>query len=77
MAFWQYYKQPLQDNQYFVGILSNLLDFYSNEYYNKVVLGDLNLEPSNLSMLSFMDNQNFVSLIKTRRALKDQVFVLI
>ena len=29
------YKPPLQNNQYFVVILSNLLDFYSNEYGNK------------------------------------------
>ena len=37
------YKPPLQNNQYFVSILSNLLDFYSTEYDNKVVPGDLNL----------------------------------
>ena len=43
------YKQRLQDNKYFVSILSDLLDFYSNEYGNKVVLGDSNLEPSTLA----------------------------
>ena len=48
------YKPPLQNNQYFVSILSNLLDFYSNEYDHKVVLGDFNLEPSCPSMLSFI-----------------------
>ena len=48
------YKPPLQNNQYFVSILSNLLDFYSNEYDYKVVLGDFKLEPSSPSMLSFM-----------------------
>ena len=58
------YKPPLQNNQYFVGILSDLPDFYSNEYDNEVVLGDFNLEPSSPSMLSFMDSQNFLSLIK-------------
>ena len=64
------YKPPLQNNQYFVSILSNLLDFYSNEYDNKVVLGDFNLEPSTPSMLSFMDSQNFVSLIKNKTCFK-------
>ena len=58
------YKPPLQNNQYFVSILANLLDFYSNEYGNKVVLGDFNLQPSSPSMLPFMDTQSFVSLIK-------------
>ena len=66
------YKTPLQNNQYFFSILSDLLDFYSNEYDNKVVLADFNLEPSSPSLLSFMDSQNFVSLIKRRRALKER-----
>ena len=64
--FVRIYKPPLQNNQYFVSILSDLLDFYSTEYDNKVVLGDLNLELSSPSMLSFMDSQNFVNLIKSK-----------
>ena len=63
------YKPPLQNNQYFVSILSDLLDFYSNEYDNKVVLGDFNLEPSSPCMLSFMDSQYFVSLIEKQDVL--------
>ena len=46
------YKPNLQNNQYFVSSLSDLLHFYSNEYDNKVVLGDFNLEPSRPGMLS-------------------------
>ena len=64
------YKPPLQNNQYFISILNDLLDFYSNEYDNKVVLGDFNLQPSSPSMLSFMDSQNFVSLIKKKTCFK-------
>ena len=64
------YKPPLLNDQYFVSILSNLLDFYSNEYDNKVVLGDFSLKPSSPSMLSFMDSQNFVSLIKNKTCFK-------
>ena len=60
------YKPPLQNNQCFVSILSHLLDFYSNEYDNKVVLVNFNLEPSSPNMLSFMGSQNFVSLIKNK-----------
>ena len=70
MAFCQFYKPLLQSNQYFVSILSNLLDFYSNKYDKKVVLGDFNLEPSSPTMLSFMDSQNFVSLIKNKTCFK-------
>ena len=64
------YKPPLQNKQYFVSILSDLLDFYLNEYDNKVVLGDFNLKPSSPSMLSFTDSQNVVSLIKNKTSFK-------
>ena len=68
--FGSIYIPPLQNNQYFVSILSDLLNFYSNECDNKVVLGDFNLEPSNPSMLSFMDSQIFVKLIKNKTCFK-------
>ena len=62
----------MQNNQYFVSILSDLLDFYATEYDNKVVLGDLNLELSSPSMLSFMDSQNFVNLKKNKICFKGE-----
>ena len=43
------YKPPLQNNQYFLSILSDLLDFYSNEYGNKVVLEVLISNPQALA----------------------------
>ena len=70
MLFGSIYKPPLQKNQYFVSILSDLLNFYSNEYDNQVVLGDFSLEHSNSSMLSFMDSQNFVNLVKNKTCFK-------
>ena len=68
--FVKIYKPPLQNNQYFVSILSDLLDFCATEYDNKVELGDLNLELLSPSMLSFMDSQNFVNLIKNKICFK-------
>ena len=38
-------KPLLQNNQYFVSILTDMLDFYWNEH-NKVVLADFDLELS-------------------------------
>ena len=64
------YEQTLQTNQHFVSILSNLLDFYPNEYDNKVVLGDFNLEPSSFSMSSFIDSQNLFNFIKNKACFK-------
>ena len=37
------YKPPSLNNQYFCDTLSELLDFYSSIYNNKVVFGDFNL----------------------------------
>ena len=47
------YKQPLQSNSYFLNTLNDLLDFYSDIYDNKVVYGNLNLEPTNPVMINF------------------------
>ena len=58
------YKPPSLNNQYFCDSLSELLDFYSSIYYNKVVFGDFNLEISHPVMLSFMNNENFINLVK-------------
>ena len=38
------YKPPSLNNQYFCDSLSELLDFYSSIYDNKVVFGDFNLK---------------------------------
>ena len=50
------YKPLSQSNQYFLDILGDLLDFYSQDCDNKVILGDFSLEPSNPSIASFMNN---------------------
>ena len=47
-----------------------MLDFFSNENDNKVVLGGFNRKPLSPSMLSFMGSQTFVSLIKNKTYFK-------
>ena len=65
------YKQPLQNNQYLLLLdLLDLLEFYSNGYHNKVALGDFNPGLSSPSLLSFMDSQSSVSLIKNKTCFK-------
>ena len=61
------YKPPSLNNQYFCDSLSELLDFYSSIYDNKVAFGDFNLEISHPVMLSFMNNENFINLVKGNR----------
>ena len=49
-------KPPSVNNQYPCDSISELLEFYSSIYDNKVVFGDFNLETSHPVMLSFMKN---------------------
>ena len=57
------YKPLSFNNQYFC-------DFYSSIYDNKVVFGDFNLEMSHPVMLSFINNENFVNLVKGNTCFK-------
>ena len=66
------YKPPSQGNQYFLDILGDLLDFYSQDYDNEVILRDFNLEPSNPSTASFMNYQNLFNLIKSNTCSKGE-----
>ena len=66
------YKPPSQGNQYFLDILGHLLDFYSQDYDNEVILRDFNLEPSNPSTASFMNYQNLFNLIKSNTCSKGE-----
>ena len=58
------YKLHLQNVQYFLNILADLLVFYSVQYDNKVVFGDFNLKPNNPILLDFLNEYNFTNLIK-------------
>ena len=66
------YKPLSQSNQYFLDILGDLLDFYSQDYENKVILRVFNLEPSNPSIASFMNNQNLFNLVKINTCFKGE-----
>ena len=48
-----------------------LLDFFSS-VYDKVVFGDFNLDISHPVMLSFMNNENFINLVKGNTCFKGE-----
>ena len=59
------YKPSSQNSQYFLNILADLLDFYSFQYDDKAVLGDVNwLGFNNLIMLDLLKDYDFTNLIK-------------
>ena len=63
--FLSIYKPPLQNCQYFLDSLHNIIDFYSGIYDNHIVLGDFNMQLS-----AFMKHYNYYSLIKNNTCFK-------
>ena len=57
------YKPPSMNSKYFLDSLSNIIDYYSNVYDNHTVIGDFNLEPSQMyletSILIGLNSQLF------------------
>ena len=51
------------NSKYFLKSLSNIIDYYSNVYDNHTVIGDFNLEPSQMypetSILTGLNSQLF------------------
>ena len=66
------YKPASQSSQYFLDILGDLVEFYSQDDDNKVIFGGFNLEPSNPSIASFMNIQNLFNFVKNNTCFKDE-----
>ena len=64
------YKPPSLNNQFSCDSLSELLDFHSSIYDNKVAFGDFILEVSHPVMLPFMNNENFIDFVKGNSCFK-------
>ena len=54
----------MQNCQYFLDSLHNIIDFYSGVYDNRIVLGDFNMDPSHMQLSAFMEHYNYYNLIK-------------
>ena len=64
------YKPPSINSQYFLDSLSNIIDYYSNAYDNHLVIGEFNLEPSQMYLETFMETHNYFNLIKNNTCFK-------
>ena len=66
--------RPLKQNlNYFVNIISDLIDKFSKTYTDVMVIGDFNDEPSSNTMKTFMDENQFKNLINTKTCFKKKV----
>ena len=64
------YNPPSMNIQYFLDTLSNIIDYYSNVYGNHIVIGDFNLEPSQMYLKTFMETRNYFNLVKNNTCFK-------
>ena len=60
-----------------MNISSDLQDFSSNQYDDKVVLGEFNLKPDNPVMLDFLDDNDVTNLIRLPSVLKKIALALV
>ena len=58
------YRNPKQDIQYFLDEITKILDFYSSDYNNIIIMGDFNAQINQLYMVNFMLDFNLKNLIK-------------
>lgn len=58
------YRNPKQDIRYFLDEIIKILDYYSSDYENLIIMGDFNEESNQSYMINFMSNFNLYNLIK-------------
>ena len=58
------YKPPSMKCQYFLDSLSDIIDCYSNVYDSHILIGDFNLEPSQMYLETFIETHNYFNLVK-------------
>ena len=66
------YKPTSLNSRYFLDTLSDLLDFHSDHYDNKVILSDFNLKPTVSLMMTFLNEYDFMNLIKNNTCFKGE-----
>ena len=62
--FLSIYKLPSQNSQYFLNSISNMLDYYWNNYEYKIILRDFSMNPVKPEMKTFLNMENRTNLIK-------------
>ena len=69
--FFSIYKPPSQNSHYFLNSVSDMLNYYSNHYENKVIFGDFNMNTVKPEMNIFLSWDNITNLIKENTCLKE------
>ena len=71
MDVYLHLQTAFSNKLYFLDKLSEIIDHYSSIYDNYIILGDLNMEPSDCLLNAFMQSHNLFNLIKSNMYFKE------
>ena len=58
------YRPPTQDREYVFNSPTKLIDLCCNKYYNYLIMGDFNMEPTVSALLNFLCSNDLSNLMK-------------
>ena len=64
------YRPPSQDSDFFLKLLTVILDHFTKAYDNYLIMGDFNLEPHDKRLGYLLNSNNLVNLVKTNTCFK-------
>ena len=70
------YHPPSQNSEYFLNSLTKIIDYFANTCDNHLILGDFNLEPTDFTLMGFLDSNSLTNLIKTSTCFKGKGFCI-
>ena len=64
------YRPPSQNSEFFLNSLTSIIDHFTKPFDNYIIIGDLNLEPSDTTPKHFLDSNGLYNLIKGHTCFK-------
>ena len=64
------YRPPKQNSEYFLNELTKMIDHFTVNYENYIIMGDFNLQPTVPVLEDFLSSNNITNLIKSNTCFK-------
>ena len=64
------YRPPSQNSEFFLNSLTSIINHFTKLFDNCIIIGDFNLEPSDIILKHFLDSNRLLNLIKGHTCFK-------
>ena len=64
------YRPPSQNSEFFLNSLTSIINHFTKLFDNCIIIGDFNLEPSDIILKHFLDSNRLHNLIKGNTCFK-------